>query len=143
MTTVIFGGIVLVLLLMVMNAYAKANPKVLAPILKTAGGLGALGGAAVFALRGRIEIAAFLGSLGLALLGWLPFGSAGIFQRTQKSSGQVSRVRSAFLEMELDHDSGAMRGRILAGKHEGVTLDPLDVKTLTSCLPAIAEEHRR
>ncbi len=31
--------------------------------------------------------------------------------------------RSAFLEMELDHDTGAMRGRILAGRMEGVTLD--------------------
>jgi len=62
--------------------------------------------------------------------------------RTQKSAGQMSRVRSAFLEMELDHDTGTMRGRILAGKHEGVTLDALDVATLTGCLPDIDEESR-
>ncbi len=35
-----------------------------------------------------------------------------------------------------------MRGRILAGKHEGVTLDALDVKTLTGFLPEIDEESR-
>ena len=61
-------------------------------------------------LRGEIGVAIPLGAFGLGLLGWLPFGPAGFFERTQKSAGQASRVRSAFLEMELDHDSGAMRG---------------------------------
>ena len=62
--------------------------------------------------------------------------------RTQKSAGQVSRVRSAFLEMELDHDTGTMRGRILAGKHEGASLDSLDVATLTGCLVDIDNDSR-
>jgi DnaJ-domain-containing protein 1 len=65
-----------------------------------------------------------------------------MWQRTQRSAGQASRVRSAFLEMELDHDTGAMRGRILAGPHEGRSLDTLDVATLTGCLTAIDEESR-
>jgi hypothetical protein len=142
MVTVIFGVVVLCLLLFVMNAFAKANPKTLAPILKAAGGVGALGGAAFLAARGQFNVAIFLGMAGLTLLGWLPFGSAGIFQRTQKSPGQVSRVRSAFVEMELDHDTGAMRGRILAGPHEGVTLDTLDLATLTGFLPVIDDESR-
>src|SRR5262249_27948346 len=46
------------------------------------------------------------------------------------------------LEMELDHDSGAMQGRILAGPHEGAALATLDVATLTGFLPAIDEESR-
>jgi DnaJ domain len=142
MVTVIFGVVVLALLLLAMNAFAKANPKQLAPVLKTVGGVGALGGAAFLATRGQIGLAIPLGVAGLGLLGWLPFGPAGIFQRTQKSPGQVSRVRSAFIEMELDHDTGAMRGRILAGQHEGVTLDALDVATLTGFLPEIDEESR-
>ena len=54
----------------------------------------------------------------------------------------MSRVRSAFVEMELDHDSGAMRGRILAGPHEGVTLDALNVPTLAGFLPTIDQESR-
>jgi hypothetical protein len=78
----------------------------------------------------------------LSLLGWLPFGPAGVFQRSQKSSGQASRVRSAFIEMELDHDTGAMRGHILAGQYEGAALDTLDVATLTGFLPTIDEESR-
>mgnify|MGYP003694452979 CR=1 FL=1 len=44
--------------------------------------------------------------------------------------------------MELDHDTGAMRGRILAGRHEGATLDALDVATLTGFLAEIDEESR-
>jgi hypothetical protein len=42
--------------------------------------------------------------------------------------------------MELDHDSGAMRGRILAGKHEDVPLDALDVTTLAGLLAEIDAE---
>jgi hypothetical protein len=75
-------------------------------------------------------------------LGWLPWSMPGFADRTQKSAGQVSRVRSAFVEMELDHDTGAMRGRILAGRHEGAALDALDVATLTGFLPEIDEESR-
>ena len=142
MVAVIFGVVVLALLLLAMSAFAKANPKTLAPIVKAVGGFGALGGAVFLAARGQIGIAVPLGVAGLSLLGWLPFGQAGLFQRTQRSAGQVSRVRSAFLEMELDHDTGAMRGRILAGQHEGVMLDALDVATMTGFLPNIDEESR-
>ena len=51
-------------------------------------------------------------------------------------------MRSAFVEMELDHDTGAMRGRILAGRHEGASLDALDVATLAGFLADIDEESR-
>jgi hypothetical protein len=44
--------------------------------------------------------------------------------------------------MELDHDTGAMRGRILAGPHEGTSLDALGVATLTGFLTDIDEESR-
>jgi DnaJ domain len=42
--------------------------------------------------------------------------------------------------MELDHDSGALRGRILAGRHQGAALDDLDVPTLISLLSEIDED---
>ena len=142
MVTVILGVIVLVLLLMAMNAFAHANPRKLVPVVKMVGGVGALSGAAFLAVRGQLGIAIPLGVAGLGLLGWLPFGQAGIFQRTRKTPGQVSRVRSAFVEMELDHDTGAMRGRVLAGRHEGSALDAIDVKSLTGLLGEIDEESR-
>lgn len=69
-------------------------------------------------------------------------GAASFARRTSKSTGQVSKVSSEYVEMELDHDSGAMRGRVLKGRMEGVTLDALDVPALMSLLPEIDEESR-
>jgi hypothetical protein len=142
MPEIVFGILVLALLLWASNAFANVDPRKLAPVVKFAGGFGALGGAAFLAARGQFQLAVPLGFAGLGLLGWLPGGFAGFGARTQKSPGQTSRVRSAFVEMELDHDSGAMRGRILAGRHEGVTLDVLDVPTIVGFLPEIDEESR-
>jgi hypothetical protein len=144
MPEIIFGVLVLALLLWAGSAFATIDPRKLAPVVKLAGGFGALGGAAFLAARGQFQLAVPLGFAGLGLLGWLPrsFAAFGFGARTHKSPGQTSRVRSAFVEMELDHDTGAMRGRILAGRHEGVMLDVLDVATVVGFLPEIDEESR-
>jgi hypothetical protein len=142
MATVIFGVVVLSLVLMVLNAFTKTNPRTVAVVLKAAGGVGSLGIAGLLGLRGRIDLALTFGVVGLSLLGWLPWSVPGFGSRTQKSSGQVSRVRSAFLEMELHHDTGVMRGRILAGRYNGTDLDGLDVASLTALLSEIDEESR-
>lgn len=142
MPMLLLGLVALVLALWALNIISKVDPKVAARVVKAAGGLLSLGLAVFLGLRGEIGIAIPLGAFGLGLLGWLPFGPAGFSQRTQKSTGQVSRVRSSFFEMELDHDTGAMRGRVLAGKYEGVTLEALDVSTLTSLLGEVDEESR-
>ena len=142
MATIIFGIVVLTLALWALNAFSRVNPHTAAVVLKTGGGIGALAIAGVLGLRGRLDVAIPLGLTGLGLLGWLPWSIPGFGERTRKSAGQVSRVRSAFVEMELDHDTGAMRGRILAGKHEGASLDALDVATLTGFLTDIDEESR-
>ncbi|HEY6255754.1 MAG TPA: J domain-containing protein, partial [Xanthobacteraceae bacterium] len=142
MPEIILGILVLALLLWASNAFTNVDPRKLAPAVKYAGGFGALGGAAFLAARGQFQVAVPLGLAGLGLLGWLPWGFPGFGSRTQRSPGQTSRVRSAFVEMELEHDTGAMRGRILAGPHEGVTLDVLDVATIAAFLPQIDEESR-
>jgi hypothetical protein len=142
MATIIFGIVVLALVLYALDAFSKVNPRTAAVVMKTGGGLGALAIAGVLGARGRLDVAIPLGLTGLGLLGWLPWSIPGFGARTQKSAGQVSRVRSAFVEMELDHDTGAMRGRILAGPREGASLDALDVATLTGFLAGIDEESR-
>jgi len=142
MPEIILGIVVLALLLWVSNAFTAVDPRKLAPAVRYAGGIGVLGAAVFLAARGLFQLAVPLGVAGLGLLGWLPAGIPGFGSRTQKSAGQISRVRSAFVEMELDHDSGAMRGRILAGPHEGVTLDALDVATIVGFLPQIDDESR-
>jgi hypothetical protein len=142
MPALIFGLLILVLALWALGVVSKIDPKVGARVLKASGGLLAIGFAVFLGLRGEIGIAIPLGGLGLGLLGWLPFGPAGFSSRTQKSGGQISRVRSAFFEMELDHDSGTMCGRIVAGRYQGVTLENLDVKTLAGLLSEVDEESR-
>jgi hypothetical protein len=142
MSAILLGIVVLALLFLAAKAFVGADPRKLIPAAKMAGGVGALGVAAIFGFRGRFEIAIPFGFAGLSLLGWLPFGPPEVFQRTKKSPGQMSRVRSAAIEMELDHDTGAMGGRMLTGPHEGVTLDALDIKTLVGLLADLDEESR-
>src|SRR5207237_8164488 len=110
MATILLGLVVLARGLWAFNAFTKINPQTAAVVLKTGGGLGALAVAGVLGVRGRLDIAIPLGLTGLGLLGWLPWSIPGLTARTQKSVGQVSRVRSAFMAMELDHGTGALHG---------------------------------
>lgn len=138
----LFLGIAgLVVVLWLLHTFARSDPRKVATALKTGGGIASLAFAAFLGARGQLGVASIVGLFGLGLLGWGPLASSW-GSRTRKSTGQVSRVRSAFFEMELDHDSGAMRGRVLAGRHAGVTLDALDIATLVALSGEIDEESR-
>ena len=56
-------------------------------------------------------------------------GGGGLLRMFKSSSGpgarKVSCVRSAMIEMELDHDIGKMRGTVLAGPDEGKSLEAM------------------
>jgi hypothetical protein len=140
---IILGVAVLILLLWAASAFSKADPKQAARLLRAIGGGGALLFAVFLLFRGQIGIAIPVGTVGLGLLGWLSLWPRGFGGRTQKSPGRASRVRSAFLEMELDHDSGAMRGRVIAGRYDGVSLDALDVPTLVDFIGEIDDDSRQ
>lgn len=142
MPTILLGLATLLIILWVVKNLARADPRGLVRGARLAGGVAALAGGALLVLRGQMSIGIPLGITGLSLLGWLPFGLAPLGRRTQKTPGQTSQVRSAFLDMELDHDTGAMRGRVLAGRFAGVPLDALDVPTLATLLGEIDEESR-
>jgi hypothetical protein len=139
----LLGVVVLILLLWAANAFSKADPKQAARLLRMIGGGAALIFAAFLLFRGEIGVAIPVGAVGLGLLGWISLWPASLGGRTQKRPGQVSQVRSPFLEMELDHDTGAMRGRILAGRYEGVSLDALDPSTLIGLLGEIDNDSRQ
>jgi DnaJ domain len=138
----IFGVAVLILLLWAMNAFSKADPKQAARLVRTIGGVGALIFAAFLLFRGEIGVAIPVGVFGLGLLGWVSMWPASLAGRTQKSSGKVSRVRTAFLEMELDHDSGAMRGRVITGQYAGTALDAIEPAALINLLGEIDGDSR-
>ena len=122
----LIGGAVLFILWYVGHNYATASPQALAKIFRKAGGFAALGLAAFVLMRGQIEVAMVIAGGGAWLLGLKGFALPAWAQRTQPTPGAQSRVRSALLEMELDHDTGALNGRVLAGPLEGRRLDELD-----------------
>jgi hypothetical protein len=142
MPALLLGLAAFLLLLWLLHIFAKANPQKLARTLRMTGGVAALAGAAGLAATGRFGFAVPLGLAGLALLEWLPIGPATFGKRWNRTPGQTSRVRSAFVEMELDHDTGAMRGRILAGQYDGTTLDALNVPTIVRLVASVDEESR-
>lgn len=139
--TLLFGIGALILLLVAARFYSSANPQQVAHALRTGGGIASLAIAAYLAVTGRFYAAIPLGYFGATLLGWFP-SPAGLGARMRKTPGQVSRVRSRFVEMELDHDSGDMRGRILEGQYENVPLDALDRPTLLALLKDFDAESR-
>jgi len=138
----IFGILVLVLVLWGLNGFAKADPKVLAKVLRPAGGIIMVTTAAYLLFRGQFEVGIPLGLMGLGMLGWGPLASTGWLQRTQKTPGQTSKVRTRFIEMELDHDSADMRGTVIAGRHAGASLDSLDLSKLLGLLAEVDDDSR-
>ena len=60
---------------------------------------------------------------GLPIRSWVVTGEP--FGTKRKSPGQKSGVRTATLEMVLDHDSGRMEGRCLKGRFTGRALSSL------------------
>src|SRR5215469_4941660 len=126
MPTLIAGAVAVLVLYLLLQMFRAANPAVLARALKIVGGVVSLAVAAFVGLRGELAVAIPLGIFGAGLLGWSPFGTSipnfgGIFSGagSSRSSGQTSKVRSQFLDMTLEHDSGGLTGRILAGPYAG------------------------
>ena len=141
MPTLIAGVVAVVVLYSLLQMFRAANPVVLARVIKLVGGVVALAVAAFTGLRGELAVAIPLGIFGAGLLGWSPIGMAGFNSigaffggGTQRSSGQASRVRSQYLDMSLDHDSGELSGRIVDGPHAGHSLDEFDLEQLTTMI---------
>jgi DnaJ domain len=143
MIPLIVGTVVVIVLLFAAKSFSKTDPKRVARILRYIGGGVVLLFAGFLLVRGQIGAALSIGLFGLGVLGYVSLWPASFSGRTQKSAGQTSRVVTAFLEMELDHDSGAIRGRVLDGKHKGTALDDLNVATLIGLLREIDEDSRR
>src|ERR1700722_13621535 len=128
MPALIAGVVAVILLYSLLQMFRAANPVILARAGKSAGGILALAVAAFTGLRGELAVAIPIGIFGAGLLGWSPFGASGFNPLSglgglfggsgaRRSSGQTSRVRSQFIDMMLDHDSGTLSGRIVAGPY--------------------------
>jgi hypothetical protein len=121
---ILIGLVALVLTILALNAYTKTSPALLAVILKRGGAFLALALGGLLLARGRLDLGMALLGFGVWLMG-LSGGRLRGFRHAGGGAGGVSRVRSAMIEMELDHSTGAIRGIVLAGQHEGAQLDSL------------------
>lgn len=131
MVNLLLAAAILFGVIWAIRAFARTPPAQIVRLVKSAAGLATLGVAGLFFLRGRWEFAAAIGGVGLWLLGLAaPPGWAKSF-RTAGSAGEgVSRVRSAMIEMELDHDTGGIDGVVLVGPFEGRRLGELSREDL-------------
>lgn len=77
--------------------------------------------AVLMLLARRIDIAVFVGAAAFSIL---RYGRLGPFSldSVMAQGGNVSRIKSRYLAMELDHDTGTVAGRVLAGQFAGADL---------------------
>lgn len=118
MAYLLLGVATLAIGLVALRAFARASPTWMARRLTIGAGVVLLLAAGALALRGLEAVAIPLAMLASYLLWGSTSGPWGL-GRARKSPGQSSRVTTDYLEMEIDHDSGAMRGRVLKGLFEG------------------------
>lgn len=102
------------------------------------------GGAGLVAIAAllfrRIDIAMIVGAVAASVLlrgrlGQFSFDSLG-----SGPSGNVSKVRSRYLAMELDHDTGELSGRIVDGQFAGWDLMDLGEAETRSLLAEIGQD---
>jgi hypothetical protein len=149
MPQILIGLAVLVGLVLILRWFAGANPAALAGTIRTVAiGFGALAGVGVvLAVLARnpllfLEFAPFL----VPFLYWLwrrwrarqSLGTGWSSPGTSSSTGAgVSTVRTAWLDMRLDHASGAMSGTVRQGRFAGRSLDdlaePVLIELLVEC----------
>jgi hypothetical protein len=111
-------------IVLLVRAFMTVRPAVLAHAIRNGGGYLLLAAAAGLALLRQFAFALPLAFFGFAVL------RRGGFSGARPASGGASSVQSAGLDMRLDHDTGEMDGRVLAGRHEGQMLSDLDLKQL-------------
>ena len=130
MGEILLGAVALVAIIFLLRGFVGADPKALVKALRYAGAAG-LGLLALFLVfTDRIGAAVFVASAAWGLFtrghiwpgGWPNYSFPG---RTRSAPGQTTNVRTAWLEMELDHDSGDMRGTVLKGAHSGRRLEQI------------------
>lgn len=112
---------------LVVVAFLKSSPAGLAAILRVAApALLGLGGLIIVAM-GRAGPGAVMVAAALA---W--FGLLGLSRKREKPKPRRSLVRTAALEMELDHESGGLEGLVLAGRREGRLLGKMGKNELVA-----------
>ena len=132
------GLIALAILMVLGRAFVAADVRALVRAIRylLAAVLIVIGVATAFAERWGVGL--LLISLGLSAIVTGRIGPLDLGGHGRRSPGSRSTVRSRFFAMSLDHDSGGMQGRVLAGRLAGRELDDLDDASLRDVAAEIA-----
>lgn len=131
-----------------LKVFGKAGPKDVSRLLKMAGGVVALGVAALLMLRGRLDMAAIAGGAGAWLLGWSAAPPSWLPSnwRLPGRARASDEVRSALVAIRRDPATGAFTGTVLAGPQAGATLESMGRSELlalrAACLARDVESAR-
>jgi DnaJ domain len=123
-----------VLFFWIIGRYGRGSPAQTAKLIRQLGGVALMGAGGFMALRGAVVAAAPLFVLGLGMVVPNFSFAPGSFNWGRRSEGQKSSVRTGMLSMELDHDTGAMDGEILAGRFKGKRLRSLSIDELVELM---------
>jgi hypothetical protein len=134
------GVVSLGILFLLARAYASADPRSLARTIRygVGGVLVAIG--LLLILAGRWGIGSIVAAAGVSAITTGRIGPLDLGGNVTRTAGSVSTVRSDWFEMRLDHDSGAMAGRVLRGEYAGRSLDDLDEAALRTLAETVAGE---
>ena len=132
------GGLVALLLLA--RWIANADPRLLAWTVKVAGGIALLVIGVVLFVSDRLQWLMYL--VPLALPVYFQWRSNRIRRRNAQGPvpGGRSDVNTGWLGMELDHDSGAMRGTVLRGRFAGRGLAGMSLDELRELLDEVGAD---
>ncbi|MEO1205605.1 MAG: DnaJ domain-containing protein [Pseudomonadota bacterium] len=136
MTFFLLGILLLAIVILTVHGFKGASPSRLAGQLRFAGGLFCLALAVIAMSRAAAQVAIPLGLLGAYLLylsrakgGSRPIGGGGAWGGSG-GGGQTSQIQTEFLEMELDHATGQIRGVVRRGLFEGRRIEELQAAEL-------------
>lgn len=108
--------------------YRKANVKNMAGLLRKAAGILGFIVAGVLLMRGRIDMALLVAGAAAWAYGELPFRLPfNLPFQGGAATGRMSRARTAFIEMTINHDNGAFDGMVVAGPRAGARLGQLSL----------------
>jgi hypothetical protein len=124
------GGLILLgILILFGRLFVSTDPRTLVRLVRYGVGFGMIGIGGVMTLSGRWGlglplVAGGLSAISLGRIGPIDLGGHG------RTPGTGSRVRSRYVRMQLDHDTGALSGEVVSGSFAGRSLDALEREEL-------------
>jgi hypothetical protein len=139
MQYVLIGGGALLALLVAMQFTRNATPRKMARMLRWVAGGGLVALSVLLAMRGQAALVTFTGPVAYMILRYGRIGNFS-FEGTEVSEDNESAVKSRFISMTLDHDTGAVSGRVTAGRFKGRDLFDLDEIQTRALLDEVARD---